>query len=63
VGVTLVLTKYLVALPYLGKVPKAFKLTSSGYEIAAKKVALGVLISSPLQHMRVKVEMIKNFNK
>jgi len=34
---TLVLTKYLVALPYLGKVTKALTLTPSGYEMAAKK--------------------------
>jgi len=41
VGATLVLTEYLVALTYLEKVTKAFLLTPSGYEIAAKKVAFG----------------------
>ena len=33
--------RHLVALPYLGKVTKAFPLTSSGYEMAAKIVARG----------------------
>jgi len=62
VGATLVLTKYLLALPYLGKVTETFPIAPSGYEMAAKKVAFGVVLS-PRQHMRVKVEMIKNLNK
>jgi len=32
---------HLVAVPYLGKVSKAFPLTSSGYEIAAERMAWG----------------------
>jgi len=36
VGATLVLTKNLVALPNLGKVTKAFPLTPSGFEMAAR---------------------------
>jgi len=54
VDATLVLTKYLVALIYLGKITKTFPITPSGYEMAAKKVAFGVVLS-PHQHVRVKV--------
>ena len=36
VGATLVLTPPSCCLPYLGKVTKAFPLTFSGYEMAAK---------------------------
>jgi len=36
-----VLTHHLVALPYLGKVTKAFPLTPSGYEMPAERMAWG----------------------
>jgi len=38
---------HLVALPYLGKVTKAFLLTPSGYEMAAERMAWGVIYPPP----------------
>jgi len=38
---------HLVALPYLGKVTKAFPITPSGYEMAPKRMAWGVSLPPP----------------
>ena len=48
---------YLVALPFLGKVTEAFLSTLSGYEMAAKIVAWGVILLPLLQHTRAGAEL------
>jgi len=45
--VILFLPYHLVALPYLAKVTKVFPLTSSSYEMAAERMACGVILSHP----------------
>jgi hypothetical protein len=44
--------RHLVALPFSGEVDELFLLTPSGYEMAAKTVAWGVILL-PLGYMRV----------
>jgi len=45
-------------MPNLGKVTEAFPLTPSGYEMAAERMAWGVILPPPVQHMRVKAMVV-----